>query len=323
MNNLEKYADVFADVRPWAGQVPSGYLVDFVGTLTDATFRQAAGADPSTAGGCYVETKPPTITDGEEWFEAVDWFEAAREARERYVMVTLGACYGAQAVGSYRALQLVNAMPYKLVAVEPEPENYQWVRRHMRDNSIDPDQQWLVKSAISASNDPVYFPVGSPGSGAQNCFSTNEQLSRKVYVQEILQSGRVQEALENLILHNTTGLTKDLVPGLNFMAEIKLMSAVTLRDILSPFDVVDYVESDIQQSEIVVFPPYIDLLSKKVRRIHIGTHGVDVHRELHDLFAKNGWEIIFSYEPNGSYSSALGSFTTNDGVLTVRNLDLA
>jgi hypothetical protein len=39
------------------------------------------------------------IGDGEGWFEAVNWVEAAREARGRYVMITLGACYAAQAVG--------------------------------------------------------------------------------------------------------------------------------------------------------------------------------------------------------------------------------
>ena len=42
---------------------------------------------------------------------------------------------------------------------------------------------------------------------------------------------------------NSTGITKDLVPGENFPAEIKMVSAITLQDILGPFDVVDYVES--------------------------------------------------------------------------------
>ena len=68
------------------------------------------------------------------------------------------------------------------------------------------------------------------------------------------------------------------------MAEIKLVSAVTLRDVLAPFEFVDYLDSDIQQSEIIVFPPFLDLLKRKVRRIHIGTHGKDVHRSLHELF---------------------------------------
>jgi hypothetical protein len=322
MNDLQEYANIFDGIQPWSGFVPPGFQIDFMGTLTDGKFRTMFGVDPSAIGGAKVQTRLPTIGDGEGWFEAVNWIAAAREARERYVMVTLGACYGAQAVGSYRALQHLNPMTYKLVAVEPEPDNFVWTAKHMRDNNINPDLQWLIPLAISDRNDPVYFPVGSPGSGAQNCFSTNEGEARKTYVKHILDSGKVAEALTNLILHNTTGIIKNLVPEHNFSAEIKLMSAVTLRDVLGPFEIVDYVESDIQQSEILVFPPFIDLLKRKVRRIHIGTHGATVHHTLHELFEKTGWQIVFSYEPNAKHSSALGSFETNDGVLTVRNPDL-
>ncbi len=322
-NDIKAYANLFDGIKPWSGQVPRGYLVDFLGTLTDARFRTIFGVDPASVGGGAVTTKVPTIADGEGWFEAANWVVAAREARGSYIMVTLGACYGAQAVGSYQALQQLNPMPSKLVAVEPEPDNYEWTARHMRDNGIDPAQQWLLAYAISDRNDPVYFPVGSPGSGAQNCFSTNEQAARENYVKELVARGRLEKTLRNLILHNTTGMTKDLVPGsTDFKAEIKLMSAITLKDVLSPFDVVDYVESDIQQSEIIVFPPYIDLLRKKVRRIHIGTHGLEVHKALHDQFANTGWKIVFNYAPNSSFTTELGNFTTNDGVLTVRNPDL-
>ena len=319
MNDLERYADVFKGVQPWSGVVPAGYLVDFLGTLTDARFRVALGLDPAKAGGGLVTTRLPVIGDGEGWFEAVNWIEAAREACGRYVMITLGACYAAQAVGAYRALQTLNPMPCKLAAVEPEPENCKWIRRHMRDNGLDPEDHWLVPLAVSDRNDPVLFPIGSPGTGAQNCVSTNEPIAREIYAREIVGTGRLEEAVRNLLIRNTTGLTKDLVPGSNFMAEIKLVSAVTLGDVLCPFDRVDYLESDIQYSEILVFPPFIDLLKRKVRRIHIGTHGKDVHRSLHQLFEEHGWSIVFSYEPNSTFDSPLGGFVTNDGVLTVKN----
>jgi hypothetical protein len=322
MNELKDYANIFEGIQPFSGAVSGGYLVDFLGTRTDANFRSMFGVEPDKVGGGPVQTSVPTIADGEGWFEAVNWVVAAREARNRYVMVTLGACYGAQAVGSYRALQAINPMSYKLVAVEPEPKNYEWTAQHMRDNGIDPNEQWLLPFAISDRNEPVYFPVGSPGTGAQNCYSTNEAGAREFYVQELLAAGNVETALRNLILHNTTGMTKDLVPGHNFSAEIKLMSAITLKDVLSPFDVVDYLESDIQQSEIVVFPPFLDLLRKKVRRIHIGTHGLDVHRTLHKLFEERGWAVVFSFEPNSEFTTEFGNFSTNDGVLTVRNPDL-
>jgi FkbM family methyltransferase len=322
MNDLEKFADAFRGMKPWSGTAPAGYMVDFLGTLTDAQFRVPFGIDPSAVGGQAVTTRLPIIEDGEGWFEMVNWVEAARDARDKYVMITLGACYAAQAVGAYRALQMLNPMPCRLVAVEPEPENCQWIRRHMRDNGIDPDDHWLVPHAISDKNDPVLFPVGSPGTGAQNCVSTNERTSREIYAREIVAAGRVEDALRNLLVHNTTGLTKDLVPGQNFMAEIKLVSAVTLGDILGPFDRVDYLESDIQQSEILVIPPFIDLLKRKVRRIHVGTHGKDVHQALHRLFDEHGWDIVFSYEPNSEFTSPLGKFTTNDGILTVKNPDI-
>ena len=84
--------------------------------------------------------KPPALGDGrngERWFEAVGWITAAREASDRFVMMSLGAFYGYQAVRSQRALQLINPMPYKLVCVEPLAEKMAWVRRHMRDNGID------------------------------------------------------------------------------------------------------------------------------------------------------------------------------------------
>lgn len=322
MNKLQDYANVFDGLKPWAGQVPKGYLVDFLGTLTDAKFRVMFGIDPGTTGGDYIQTRLPTIEDGEGWFEAVNWILAARAARGRYVMATLGACYGAQAVGSYRALQLLNPMPYKLVAIEPEPDNYEWTRRHMRDNGIDPDDQWIAKSAISARTDPVLFPIGSPGSGAQNCVATNEDFSRKTYAEEIIAAGRSADVLRNLMTTNSTGITKSLVPGENFPAEIKMVSAITLQDVLSPFDVVDYLESDIQQSEVNVFPPFMDLVKRKVRLVHIGTHGVGVHKILLQLFERDGWEIVFNYEPNSKFASPLGNFSTNDGVLTTRNPSL-
>jgi hypothetical protein len=63
------------------------------------------------------------------------------------------------------------------------------------------------------------------------------------------------------------------------------------------------------------------LLRQKVHRVHIGTHGKDVHWTLHDLFVENGWKIVFSFEPNARHDTVLGSFETNDGVLSAVNPD--
>src|SRR5439155_22624691 len=122
------------------------------------------------------------------------------EAWDRYMMITLGACYGGQAVGAYKALQLVNPMPAKLCAIEADPENFNWLKKHFRDNGIDPDQHWLLNCALSDTNTPVFFPEGSPGSGANDCMATNDRLARAGYAQELLVDPKLAERVAKLIV---------------------------------------------------------------------------------------------------------------------------
>src|SRR6185503_61470 len=110
MNRLEQFADVLDAIPPWRGRVPQGYLADFLGVFTDGRFRTMFGVDPDALAEREVETRALTIADGEGWFEAVNWVAAAREARGRFVMVTLGACYGGPAVASCRVLQRLNPL---------------------------------------------------------------------------------------------------------------------------------------------------------------------------------------------------------------------
>jgi hypothetical protein len=92
--------------------------------------------------------------------------------------------------------------------------------------------------------------------------------------------------------------------------------------VLDPFERVDFLEADIQQSEIVVFPPFRRLLKRRVHRIHLGTHGKDVHESLVRMFADDGWDIVFSFEPESVHQIDIGAFATNDGILSVRNPDV-
>lgn len=321
--DLPRYAEVFSGIAPYSGPAAARETIDFLGIRTPHGFVPLHPFPQAENRDRHETARLPEIEDGELWFEAANWVMAAREARDRFVMMTLGANYGAQAVGAAVALRAINPMPFKLVCVEPVPENNSWIRAHMTTNGIDPDAQWLVHSAIAATNDPVLFPVGSPGSGSQNCIATNEGASRAHYANELARAGRSEEVMRNLLLKNTTGMMTNLVSGYDLPAEIKLVSAVTLLDLLAPFDRVDYIEADMQQSEIVVFPPFMDLLRKKVRRVHIGTHGKEVHDTLHGLFVQHGFEVVFSFEPNTTFDTALGRFSTNDGILTVVNPALA
>jgi hypothetical protein len=317
---------VFKSLKPWRGKVPAGCTVDFLGIVTPKEFLEPWGYHPAYVDGVELALPLPTIGElpsGEDyWFETLNWLLAAREARGRFVMMTLGALYGYQAVGCCKVLQLLNPMPYKLVAVEAIPENVRRMRRLMRENGINPDEQWIVEAAVSDTNEPALFPVGAPGAGSQNCVSTDDQGSRKGLADWAISEGRAEEVLRNLLLHNSTGFQKEIAGDQGLSAEIKLVSCVTIGDLLGPFDRVDYIEADMQQSEIRAFPPFIDLLKRKVKRIHIATHGAQVHADLRNLFASNGWEVVFDYAPDRTHETPLGPLILNDGVLTVVNRDI-
>jgi hypothetical protein len=110
-NRLETFGDIFAGVTPWRGVAPAGFKADFLGTLTDVTFLRTR-LDPLKVGARYVEPPLPEVATtverqphpdatryyGEGWFEVVNWIEAARAAREKFVMISLGAGYGPHAV---------------------------------------------------------------------------------------------------------------------------------------------------------------------------------------------------------------------------------
>jgi hypothetical protein len=319
MNDLQKHLSSFDGFRPFSGYVPKGFMVDFLGTLTDATFRAMWGIDPETTGDGEVSTEGPRLTWGEGFFEALSWFESARDARGAYTMITLGACYGSQAVGAYRALQRVNPLPCRLVAVEAEPKNFEWVKKHLRDNGIDPDDHWLINCALSDTNKPVLFPVGEAGSGVNNCVATNTLTSRQIYADQIAAHPNLAEIVHNIILDGKTGIEVVPVPGGHFRTHVEFVSAVTLADVLGPFDTVDLLESDIQQSEIVVFPPTMPLVKRKVKRVHIGTHGADVHEKLLQDFVEYGFEIVIDLKPNTHHETEWGSFDINDGILIAKN----
>lgn len=318
---VEKHQKAFSGFEPFSGKIPKGFIVDFVGIKTRIKFREKwINPFEDDISSRNVETSIPTPSNsGEFWFEALNWFESARNARDRFVMFSLGAHFGYQAVGAAVTLMKINPMPYKLVCVEPEPTQVEWIKEHMLDNGIDSDEQWIVPLALGSTHEPIFFPVGAPGSGAQNSFSTNESIARENYVKELISREDAENSLRNLIMNNSTTIEKTLIPNTDMNGEIKILSATTLSMLLGPFDFVDFIESDIQESEKLVFPESIETLTKKVKRISIGTHGQQNHKDLVKLFKKAKWEVVFDFLPETVHQTDMGPLEMNDGVLVVLN----
>jgi hypothetical protein len=66
-----------------------------------------------------------------------------------------------------------------------------------------------------------------------------------------------------------------------------------------------------------IFPPFIDLLNKKVCRVHIGTHGQEAHDLLRAILSGAGWELVFDYAPERSHMTEQGRLDLIDCILSV------
>jgi len=314
----DRFAEIdalLARATPWSGNVAEGYVANFLGVMTDGSFLWNK---TGPFGGHYVKTALPTVSsEGEGFFEIADWFYSARDARGQYVAISLGASYGAQLVGAWKTLQLINPLPCRLVAVDPVPENCERIRKHMADNGIDPDAHWIMQAAIGVDNQPNLFPVGAPGTGLQASMQTNSSLARQAYANFFETSEYSGRVLKNIFLHNSTGVKHDL--SLGYSAEVEFISAVTLRDVLAPFDRVDLLEVDIQRAEAIVIAPFMNHVNRKVRRVHLGTHGREAHAMMRRLFAASGWEFVFDYSPDTRHITERGPLEIGDGILSVVN----
>ena len=66
---------------------------------------------------------------------------------------------------------------------------------------------------------------------------------------------------------------------------------------MAPFDLVDFLEADMQQSEIVVFPPYMDIL-KRGFAVSISVPMAATYMRNRPALRRDGWTIVFDYAPN-------------------------
>jgi len=86
---------------------------------------------------------------------------------------------------------------------------------------------------------------------------------------------------------------------------------------------VDFMDVDIQFAEAKVIPPNLDLLRRKVKLLSIGTHSGDIHDALLRAFDPTVWEVVFEVAPWTTHETSLGSFPTQDGILTLLNRSIA
>ena len=214
----------------------------------------------------------------EEYIEWIDVLETAVVATQAFTIIELGAGYGRWLVRAALAVKRYHGdLPIKLIGVEAEPTHFRWLKQHLRDNGIDPDEHELIEAAVDEKDGEVLFHVGKPD---------------EWYGQAIAEHANAASE------------------------SIQKVRAVSLSSILSPLDSVDLIDLDVQGAEFVVLRGAMPALNEKVKRVHIGTHGHDIELELRTLFRQNGWYKLNDYACQSNETTPWGDIAFCDGVQT-------
>ena len=219
----------------------------------------------------------------EEYFEWIALATAVANTSGRFCFAELGAGWGRWMI-SAAALCRQKGLEFSLIAVEPEPSHFEWLRMVLEDNDISPDAHELFLGAV-ASRDGELLLAGpdEPKTAYGNRTIARDQLA-----------------------------SWDTIPGYVF----RPVASVTLATLFAKHDLIDLVDMDVQGSEAEIVAHGIDVLNRKVRIIHIGTHSPAVEAELTALFSEHGWLNAFSFPGQTEVFTPFGTVAFGDGAQT-------
>lgn len=218
----------------------------------------------------------PVPTSGViQYHDAQEWggtLRAAIDARPtgRFVVYELGAGWGPWVGAAARLAQRLGLEP-SLVAVEADAGHLGFIRTLFEDNELPLESCRLIQAAVGAADGTAWFPI-----------------------------------LADPASHYGLAASFDGAGGPG-MAEVPSLSLATL---LRDETRVDLIHCDIQGAEDETMAAAIDVLTAKVRRIVIGTHGRGIEERLFYLFTGAGWlleddkacRMIPTYRPGDPYS---------------------
>jgi len=289
---------VFQHFHPYAGPAQPGFEVDFLGCRTRQECLPVA-----LRTGVPATSYPPVDEEYPEW---VDLLESVTHAHERFVMIELGAGFGRWLVRAAQALRQIGGPPFQFVAVEAEPQHFAWIAEHFRDNGIDPAAHALLQAGVSEHGGEANLYVGT----SQNAGAAEWYGQSLVKERDSVRSADGDYDGQAAARHRS-GWRSVRVP------------CVTLAQILAPLDTVDLIDVDVQGEELKVMTPAIAELTRKVKKVHIGTHSRAIEKGLRKLFDAAGWECIWDFRFGTTERTPWRRIHFTDGVQTWVNPRIA
>ncbi len=79
---------------------------------------------------------------------------------------------------------------------------------------------------------------------------------------------------------------------------------------------------DIQGNEFIVIQEAMEIINRRIKCLHIGTHSNEIEAQLRTLLQGNGWRLIRDYPLARVNATEYGNITFVDGVQTWHNTRL-
>jgi FkbM family methyltransferase len=278
--------DVLKKFRPWSGTVPAGYFAYFLGNVARADYW----AFSKEVRAVYDRERHETFSAPSADDNIFDWLvmlESVVEATDGFTMAALGAGWGRWLVAAALAVKQYSNVPFRLIGVEAEPTHFGWMLEHFRDNGLNPDDHDLIEAAVSSQRGHAWFYYGKPDSW---------------YGQSIIHDSTLAE--------RAAGRSETDYGG----EKARRVRTIDLAELVSSYQRIDYLHMDVQGEEFAFLSSAPQLLSRKVKRVLIGTHSEDIERSLRRLFTDLGWRSQYDVPMNGQALVGEAVVTVGDGV---------
>ena len=265
--------ETFSHFPYFEGIIPQGYWGNWLGVLT----RANVWAFSKEVMDIYNSTRRERFEYPLNDEHILDWYSlllSVIQAKGKFTVAAIGCGWGRWlSAGAFAAKY--SKKDFFLIGVEAEPEHFEWLQIHLKENNITADKYRLIHAAAADYCGNCWFYVGKPASW---------------YGQSMVPDANVISLLKESVKIGST------MPYNN--ETIQRMTCVDLKEVVNNQDLINYMMLDIQGSEELFLTKYPEILQKTVKMINVGTHSPDIEKNLRKFFFCLGWTCIFNIPMN-------------------------
>jgi FkbM family methyltransferase len=254
-------------------------MPEFIVSPFGARFRSDFYAIPRVRGPGFRGLNSADCFEWKALLAAID------ESVGHFRMIDLGAGYGWWGINAAAALDAQNRGRRATIAmVEGEPTHHEWLSLAAADNPFPGIRYRPIHAAIGTQRGSDWFYIGRAGSWY------GQRLIME-YHRALLDSGAPDVSARGNGLDTSDNYSLKRIPTL------------VLRDLLPWFGSIDFVDMDIQGTELELIRAERGLLAKRIKRLFVSTHSLEIDDAIRGVLGAD-WDLRFGFQPGRQQTDA-------------------